>query len=299
MTSTVSGGGFSFSLNSISGAWKWTVSAANLQGPGPLYQVQDISTPYGPLTVVAVPLPADVVQAMAQSIVDVQEQVKPRMTLVSPKTSFSVGITEGDPRRSVGSAQVRNDGGFGSFLSAVATPDVPWLTVLVPEITGLARGDVASFSFDLVSDNLLATQSPFVGHIRIQDASDSSSFILVTVTVLVLPRPAIGVSTQNVSFVWSVSVPSLVSQTIMVTNNGPGTSNLSFSTMKLTHAPWLAVSPESGGPLPAGNSAPVTLAIVGHSVPPELGDHVETVRVYSQNASNSPIDVRVVVSVIL
>jgi hypothetical protein len=99
MNAIPAGGGFSFSLNSIGGTWRWTVFASNLSNPGLLYQVQDISTPYGPMNVAMIPLPADVVQAMAQSITDVKNQLKPLMTLVSSQTSFSVGVTEGDPRQ--------------------------------------------------------------------------------------------------------------------------------------------------------------------------------------------------------
>lgn len=298
MNATPIGGGFSFNLaSSAGGTWQWTVAAMNLQVPSLPYQIQDITTPYGPMNVAAIPLPADVVQAMAQSITDVMNQIKPRMTLVSSQTSFSVGVTEGDPRRSVGAVQIRNDGGFGSFLSASATPDVPWLVVLTPEITGIARGATAQFNFDLVPDALLAAQSPFTGHVTIRDVADATSFITITVTVLVIPRPAINVSTQNVAMLWSVSNATPVVQYVTVTNSGPGTSNLSFTTTKLTNAPWLMISPESGGPLPAGTGQTLTFSIRGSSVPQPIGTYTETVRVYSTNASNSPIDIQVTLTV--
>jgi hypothetical protein len=296
MNAIPAGGGFSFSLNSIGGTWRWTVFASNL---GLLYQVQDISTPYGPMNVAMIPLPADVVQAMAQSITDVKNQLKPLMTLVSSQTSFSVGVTEGDPRQNVGSVQIRNDGAFGSFLSAMATPDVPWLVVLTPEIDGLARGETATFVIDLVPDQLLAAQSPFTGHVRIQNTADSSSYIIVSVSVLVLPRPAISVNTQSVAMAWSVGTPTPTVQYITVANNGPGTSSLDFSIAKVSNVPWLTVAPESGGPLAAGMTETIQLSIVGISVPASLGEHVETVRISSTNASNSPVDVTVTLTVSL
>jgi len=298
MNAIPAGGGFSFSLGSIGGTWKWTVLASNLQGPGLLYQVQDILTPYGPLTVAAIPLPGDVVQSMAQSVTDVQNQMKPHMTVVSSQTSFSMGVTEGDPRVNVGSVQIRNDGGFGSFLSATATPDVPWLTVLTPEITGIARGATAQFSFDLVPDTLLATQSPFVGHIRIQDTSDSSSYAIMTVSVLVLPRPAIGVSTQSVALSYSLETPAPANFYVTVSNLGPGTSSLNYSTLKVGNAAWLVVAPNSGGPIASGGNELIQLSLA-LPVSAALGEHVETVRISSQNASNSPVDVTVTMTVTL
>lgn len=270
-----------------------------MSGPGLLYQVQDILTPYGPMNVAMIPLPADVVEAMAKSIVDVKDQIKPRMVLVSSQTSFSLGITEGDPMQSVGAVQIRNDGGFGSFLSAIATPDVPWLSVSTPEIAGIAKGETASFSINLVPDVLLATGSPFVGHVRIQDAADPSSYVVVSVNVLVIPRPEISVSTLDVAMTWSVETMAASLGYIVVSNSGPGTSNLEFSALKVANSSWLSVAPDSGGPLAAGASTTLILTVSGSTVPASLGDHVETVRISSPNASNSPVDVRVTLTVTL
>lgn len=292
------GGGFTFSLGSVGGTWRWTVSSSNLQGPGQLYQVQDILTPYGPMNVAMIPLPSDVVQSMAQSIIDVQNQVKARLVLVSSQTSFSTSVTEGDPRKNVGVVQIRNDGGFGSFLSVVATPSVPWLSVLTPEINGIARGDIATFNIDLVPDILVAAQSPYSGTVRIQDAADPSSYIIATVSVVVIPRPAIGVSTQDVIFEWSVLTQTPSTQYVVITNGGPGTSSLDFSIRKTTNVQWLSVSPESGGPLAAGSNCTITFSIVSQHVPLGLGSYTEIVSVYSSNASNSPVDIEVTLSVV-
>lgn len=273
------------------------MSASSLQGPGQSYQVQDILTPYGPMNVAAIPLPAAVVQSMAQSITDVQDQIKPLMTLVSTQTSFSLGITEGDSNSSVGSIQIRNDGGFGSSLSAVATADVQWLTVSTPEIQNIARGETASFSINLVTDNLLSSQSPYVGHVNIQNVDDTSSVITTTVSVVVLPRPAISVNTQNVDFTWSILTPAAAPYYMTVSNSGPGSSSLNFSASKLTDSSWLDVSPASAGPLAAGEESSVVLSIVGASIPSIVGVYTETVRLSSVNASNSPVDVTVTLTV--
>jgi hypothetical protein len=248
------------------------------------------------MNVIVSPLPGDVVQAMAQSIVSVQGQVKPSMSLISSSV-FTLGITEGDPSVDIGTVQIRNDGGFGSYLSASATPDVPWLSVLTPEIQGIEMGGTASFSIALVPDSMLASQSPYVGHVRIQDVNDSSSFITATVNAIVIPRPAISVSTQNISFSWSYLTPASSTQYVTVANSGPGTSNLEFSASKISNVAWLSVSPVSGGPLAAGEFESVVLSIVSTSVPTVVGSYSETVRISSPNASNSPVDVTVTLTV--
>jgi hypothetical protein len=245
----------------------------------------------------AIPLPSDVVEAMAQSISDVRNQMKPRLALLSTQTSFAIGITEGDPRRNVGSIQVRNDGGFGSFLSVTAVPDVPWLTVLSPSSVGVSKGTTATFSFDLVPTSLLATQSPYNGNIVIRDINDPSTAITVSVSVVVIPRPAISVNTQDISMVWSIINQTPVVQNLIVSNSGPGTSFLSVSAVKVSQVSWLSLSPESAGPLTTGQTTTFTLSVVGSAVPFGLGDYTEIIRLSSQNASNSPVDIRVVLTV--
>lgn len=297
MALAASGGGFTFSLASVGGTWRWTVVASSLNAPVQNYQVQDIVTPYGAFGVVNSPLPADVVGAMAQSITDVRDQIKPHLALVSSTTSFSLGITEGDARCSAGSVQVRNNGAFGSFISLAATADVPWLAVLTPATIGVGKGEIATFSFDVVPDSMLASGSPYVGHIRIQDLNDSGSYVLATVTVLVLPRPVIQVNTQTVSMTWSVSAPTPVVSNLVIANNGPGTSSLSCTASKVSNVPWLTVTPAAAGPLASGATATLAMSIVAAAVPPVLGDYIETIRIASPNASNSPVDVRVTLTV--
>lgn len=297
MNAIPTGGGFTFGLMSVGGMWRWTVSATSLGGPGNAYQVHDIMTPYGPLRVVSVPLPADVVMEMARSIADVRSQIKPSMKVVSSQTSFSTSITEGDPGSNIGQIQIRNDGGFGSFLSVVATPDVQWLVVPTPEVQNIGRGETAMFGIDVATDNMLASQSPYVGHINVQDSNDPSSTETATVMVTVLPRPTISTNTKNINFTWSVMTPSASYQSIVVSNSGPGLSNLTFTASKVFGSSWLSVSPVGPVSLSTGDAANVSVSLVGSAIP-LLGNYVEKVRILSHNASNSPVDVTVSLNVI-
>src|SRR5580704_13419373 len=101
---TVARGGFTFSKYSVGGAWTWEVSADNIQGANQLYYVRDIRTPFGALTDgVDVPIPGDVVTQMAATLVQLQQQMAPQLTLVAGQpTSFNVTITQGDPSSDAG-----------------------------------------------------------------------------------------------------------------------------------------------------------------------------------------------------
>jgi hypothetical protein len=182
-------------------------------------------------------------------------------------------------------------------MSVAATSDVPWLSVLTPATAGVTKGQTASFSFDVVPDSMLALQSPYVGHIRVQDLNDPASFIIATVTVLVLPRPQIQVNTNAVSVVWSISTQTPSVANLVVTNSGPATSSLNWSATKLAGSAWLSVLPSSGGPLDSGATATLAVSVVAASVPQLVGSYVETVRIASPNASNGYVDVLVTLTV--
>lgn len=297
-TVMVSGGGFKFKANSTGGTWSWTVDANNVQNAGQYYSVTDVSTPWGPLSHLAVPIPADVVTAMADSIRCVQQQLDAHMSLVSSITNFSVAITEGDAAFEVGSVVVENDGAFGSFMSVTATPDVQWLSSTPSVASGLGRNDQADFAITMVPDALLASGSPYTGTVNLQDDTSSQTTIPVTVTVQVVPRPAISVSSQSFTFTYSLTTGAVSVNYLTITNSGPATSSLTYTLCKvIDDSTWLAYSPSSGGPLPSGVSEQVILSLVSGNIPQQVGVYSEKLRVYSSNASNSPVDIDVTLEV--
>lgn len=297
MPELVTQGGFTFSVQSVGGAWSWTVQANNIQGAGQLYQFVNITTPYGPLQdATAIPIPADVVTAMADSLIQFQQQLNPMLALVSPaQTSFALNISEGDAGSTVCSIPFQNVGAFGSFMTVTATPNVQWLVAQPPTVTGLGKGGQGQIQVQLVPTTLLAVNSPYVGHVNLQDNRNPSTVIPITVQVNVLPRPQIGLSSTTVTLTYSLSLAAAGgASAVTVTNAGPLGSMLSFSVAKIfNNSPWLAFTPSSGGPLSTGQSSPVTFSVVLSNVPSIPGTYTENVGVLSTNAGNSPAQITV------
>jgi hypothetical protein len=300
MTTIVSGGGFEFSTESVGGVWRWTVQANNLQGVGQLYQIINIYTPYGFLVDTQIPIPGDVVTSMAQSITQFQQQLDPLLALVDPiQTSFSVTVTEGDPVTGVGSVSIQNSGAFGSFMTAIATPDSSWIQVSPNSIIGLGKNEQGSFNIAVSPSTLLYTSSPYSGIINLQDNRSTPTIIPISINVNVLPRPVISASplTVNFSYALLTGTPS-GAQTLEVQNSGPATSSLEFTLAKVyNRSDWLDIVPTTGGPLASGNSTLITLSIISSEVPQVSGVYTDTVRISSQNASNSPVDVSIILTV--
>lgn len=300
MPFTVSGGSYEFSLASVGGVWSWAVRANNVQGAGQLYEVINVRTPYGPIERVAAPIPGDVVLGMADSVISVQGQLSPLLALVSPGTvSFTITIVEGDSNQVAATIPFQNAGNFGSFMTVVGTPGVPWLQVNPAAIAGVAKGEQGQMTVTLLTSTLLSSSSPYSGTVSLQDNRSVPTVITLTFNVVVLPRPLIGVSPVSLGLSFFLSTQSSgPSAVLAVSNPGPATSSLNWSVSKLLNSsPWLSFSPASGGPLASGQSANVTCTLVPSLVPQVVGTYQETLRVSSPNASNSPVDVPLVLTV--
>ena len=291
----VSSGGFTFNIASVGGQWSWTVQAQNVQGLGQLYQLVDIATPYGKLTDVAVPLPGDVVTAMAQSLLELQGQLAPSIVLLSgTPTSYSTTVTEGDSAVAVAALGYTNGGAFGSFLSTSSTPDSPWLTVNPPGSTGVGKSQPGTLNIGILPGLMLATSSPYVGHVRIQNSADPTNFVSLAVNVIVIPRPIIQLSVPTVTLTYSISGGLGGAQQVVVTNSGPATSQLNFTASKVQNqSPWMAFTPSNAGPVGSGGTSPVTFSLINSGLPSVPGIYTETVAIASRTASNSPQQVTV------
>lgn len=294
MTSTVSGTSVAFSLPSVGGIWTWKVQANNLSAAGQLYEVIDIITPYGPFTSTMIPIPGEVITEMANSIVSIQQQFAPFMILDPlSHTTFSLVITEGDPNSDIGTITVLNAGAFGSFMTVIATPGAPWLSVSPSSVQDIGKNGYAVFDCVLITTPLLASVSPYSGTIILQDNRTPSTFIPIIVNVTVLPRPVITSLPTTVSlvFISSTGTPG-GSQSVVISNSGPADSSLSFTLAKLGSSNWLNFTPTSGGPLVSGGSVTSVFSIVAAAAAGLVpGTYIERVRVSSPNASNSPIDI--------
>ena len=296
----VAGGCYGFNLESIGGTWAWNVHADNTQGLGQLFKVQDILTPYGPLYTAMIPIPGDVILAMADSLSDVQQQLAPLLALVqgSP-SSFNLVITEGDPNESIGIVGVQNVGAFGSFMVATATPTASWIQSTPSYIGDLGKNDQGNFNFTLLAGTLLNADSPYTAAVNLQDNRNVPTTIPINIIVTVNPRPVISAVPLSLAFTHSLSLgTSSGAQQVEIENIGPTSSILNFSLARVSNSSnWIDFVPTSGGPLDSGDSTLITFSVVKASVPSSPGIYQDTIRVSSPNAANTPVDVSITLTV--
>lgn len=294
MTSVVSGGGFIFSQVSVGGKWTWTVQASNVQGAGQLYQVADIRSPFGRLTDVNVPIPGDIITAIASTLDQFRQQLAPQLALSSPGTSsFSLTVTEGDPAVQVAIVPFQNIGAFGSFMDVTAVSNSPWLASDPTVVSGIGKNEQGQVALFVSPVAMLSSSSPYSGQVNLQDNRVSPTLVPLSVIVTVRPRPTITVNstTVNLSYNLTTTTPSGAVQ-LTITNSGPATSQLSAQVAKVQNrSPWLAISPTTVGPLASSASTQVAFSVVPSGVPMTPGTYTETVLVTSGNATNSPIAV--------
>jgi hypothetical protein len=299
MAINVSGGGFRFSVAAYGGEWSWLVAVNNIPNAGQSTQIKDIQSPFGPFTMANIPLPGDVVLAMAGSLSEFQQQLAPEISLISP-SSLAFTVTEGDPILNAASIVFQNIGALGSYMIGYAVPDVPWMTSNPSSVVGLGKNQQGQSAIQVIPAPLLASLSPYTGHINMQDNANPPDVIPVTFTITVLPRPTIGLSVSQVDLTFDMptSTPSAPVD-MVVTNTGPLTSTLNFVLAKvLNSSPWLSIIPMSGGPLGSGDNVHVVFSVVNTFVPAVPGVYTDTIRVSSSNATNSPIDLPVTMTVI-
>lgn len=292
----VSGSGFQFSVDSTGGTWSWTVVSRSIPGVGVFYDVVDLQTPWGPISQTAIPIPSDVILAVAETVVQIQQQLAPQLVLPPPATTtFFITITEGDPNSVVAEIPVANQGAFGSSMTVSATPSAPWLKATPAVVQGLGKNDQAVVSVTLLAASLLFSGSPYIAVVNLQDNRTPPTLVPVAFQVTVLPRPVIAASSPSVAFVWYQSSSSGSGPfSVDISNAGPAGSVLDWTAAKLQNiSPWLAFSPSSGGPLSPPSSDSVQFSLVSAGVPTLPGTYVETVRFSSPNAQNGYVDVSV------
>lgn len=300
MAGVLSGTGFQFEVESIGGTWRWTVNSNYNQGTGSLYQVSNILTPYGPLTQTLIPIPDDVVVAIYDSIQAIKQQFSPLMSLISPSSLiFSGSATEGDSAQILGTVVLQNTGAFGSFMDVTATAGAPWIQVSPTFAKGVAKNETISFDIIVNPLNLLNANSPFTGTVIFQDNRSPATTVTASIVLTVNPRPVIAVDPSSVSLVFYTSNMSPGGAVAFeVENVGILNSALSATMAKVSNQPWWTFTPSSVGPLASGASSIVTVSIVTASVPSNQGIYTDTLRIFSTNASNSPVDVPVTLTVL-
>jgi len=286
---------YQFQIILVSGVWKWTTRVDVSQAVVST-QIRDIITPYGLLRD-TIPIPGDVVQAMADSIEEVRQAYTPNILLSLTDLNFI--IDEGRGVSIAQSVQVINNGVLGSLLAVTITSSVPYVFPLPANIGGLVAHASGRFDVSADSTNLLAVGSPYSASLTVQDANAPNSPQVIPVTVVVRPKAVILVAptslTFNVIAPLTGDFPPVPSQQILLTNTGLPTSVLDFQVRKLIGVPWLISFTPVYGSINGGVSQPITV-VVAPSSNMGPGTYTETLR-FTGYSSNLCVDVPVTLNI--
>jgi hypothetical protein len=276
---------YQYQFQAREGLWRWT-TRVDVSGVAPKYEVRDIFSPFGILRD-RIPLPGGLVQAMAESIAELQQAFQPLIMLDPLTLVFTLdegrGFGEGQ------SVQVTNNGVYGSLLSAAFSTSAGYLKTTPSFLGSLSFNESGLVEVTADSTNLLATHSPYIATLAVQDAAAGNSPQTITVTVVVRPRATIVLSlpmlTFNVVKPPSGSFPPIPSQTFQIYNTGPVDSVLEYLIQKLTGCgTWIVSIDPFQGTLPGGGVQSVMVTVAPDpSIP--VGTYTETLRIsgYSTN----------------
>lgn len=276
---------YQFKFQARAGVWRWT-TRLDVSGPVPRYEVRDIFSPFG-LMRDRIPVPGDIIQAMAESITELQQAFPP--SILANPLGLVFTLDEGRGFGEGQSVQVTNDGVYGSLLSAALTTSAAFLKLTPTTLGNLSFNEGGIFEVAADSTNLLATGSPYAATVEVQDATAPNSPQSVSVTVVVRPRATIALNLPmllfNVVKPLSGDFPAIPSQTFQIANTGLPASVLEFLIQKLTGCgTWIVAINPFQGTVAGGGSQNVTVTVAPDSSVP-VGVYTETLRVsgYSSN----------------
>lgn len=287
---------YNYSLSRPEGLWTWRTSL-DISGNGPAYSIYGIVSPYGILRD-SIPIPGDVINAMADSLSQIQQQFAPGF-LVSP-ASLSFTVDEGRGSSPEQSITVTNNGAFGSLLDSSVTASAAYLHLNTLWLHGIGYGNSGAVGVFVDASQLVAVSSPYAATITFQDPAATNSPQVVPVAVVVRPKAEIDTSLTTLTFTVVKPItgpfPVIADQTFDVLNVGPIGSVLEFQvTRLLCTSAWLASFIPGTGVLGSGDSETVVVTVA----PPEgmcVGSYTETLRV-SGYSSNGYVDVQVILNI--
>jgi len=286
---------YQFEVILTNGRWKWT-TRVDVSKSLATTLIRDVITPYGLLRD-TIPIPGEVVQAMADSITEVQQSYTPSI-LLSP-TALIFVLDEGRGVSAAQSVQIMNNGIFGSLLGVSITSSVPFVFSIPANVSGLAANESGSFDVSADSLNLLSLGSPYSALLTVQSPQATNSPQVIPVNVVVRPKAVIATSVAglnfNVAAPLSGSFPPIPSQQFMLTNTGDPASVLDYQIRKLTGVPWVVSVAPVYGSLNGGGGQPVTVVVVPT---PGMGPgtYTETLRITGYS-SNMTLDVLVTLNI--
>jgi hypothetical protein len=284
---------YQFEFPLPAGKWRWT-TRLDVSGSNPSYSIRDIKSPYGLLRD-SIPLPGDVVQAMAESIDDLKANFSPHM-LIGPPSSLTFEVDEGRGYSLPQGILLTNDGVYGSILGVSITSSAPYLRSVPGNIGNLAVNETGQFDVDVNSATLLADDSPYSDVLTIQDPGATNSPQTVPITIIVRPKPTVATSIALLIFTvvkpLTGSFPPVPDQTFSVQNSGPLGSVLDFDVNKLTGlSDWLTGILPATGILDSGDNQSISVS-VSPADGLSKGTYTETLRI-GGFSTNSYVDVEV------
>ena len=282
---------YQFQIAVQQGQWKWT-TRMDVSQSAPFFEIRDIISPFGLLRD-STPIPGDVVQAMSESIDELQAQFPPNI-LLSP-ASLIFNVDEGRGLSLAQSVIVTNDGIYGSLLSVSLATSAAYLLANPGSLGNLAFQEGGEFDVSVDSTDLIAANSPINETITVQDVNASNTPQTITVTINVQPQATIDVSPTTLDFTVAKPLtppfPGVPTQQFTVTNTGPVGSVLQYQIQKLTclSEKWLKNFSPVSGTLNDGESEIITVTVVP-DFDLQPGTFTETLRV-SGFSTNDFVDV--------
>lgn len=270
------------------GSWRWT-TRMDVSGSTPAFYIRDIISPYGILRD-SIPIPGEVVEAMAGSITEIQSNFPPSI-LIGPPASLTFDVDEGRGYSAAETVALTNNGVFGSLLGTTLSASASYLSVAPTSVGNLAANESGAFEVSVNSTTLLAANSPYNETVMVQDPNASNNPQTLAVIINVRPKATISVSPLVLSFSVAAPLtgpfPPIPSQQFTVENSGPSGSVLDYQIQRVTGLSddWLSSFAPVTGTLTSGGTETITVAVA----PIEglaKGTYQETLRVsgYSDNS---------------
>jgi hypothetical protein len=289
---------YQFKTQTLRGFWKWT-TRVDVSGSIPAYFIRDIMSPFGLLRD-GVPLPGDVVRAMADSITELMSAFSP--TILIDPVALTFTVDEGRGFSEAQTVGVTNAGVYGSILGAKLTTSAPFIRVTPTEVGGLAANEGGTFQVSVDSSSMVATMSPYAETIILQDTAATNSPRSLPVTVIVRPKASIVLPVASLSFTVSKPLsgpfPPIPAQTFQIFNDGDPASLLDYTIQRVTAASmgWLvSYSPPTGQI--AGGASQIVSVVVQPDECYNPGTYTETLRV-SGYSSNYYADVAITLTIL-
>jgi hypothetical protein len=252
---------FEYKYAVLQGYWRWK-TRMDVSQSMPAFSVRDIVSPFGLLRD-NVPIPGPVVEAMAQSILELQQAFAP-LILISP-TMLTFTVDQGRGFSPPQDVTVTNNGVYGSLLSPTLTASASFVQVSPAILGGLPYTASGQSQVSVDSTNLLATSSPYAATVIVQDPNATNSPQAISLAIVVRPLAHIQVGTNTLTFYVTAPLtgpfPPIPSQQFTLTNAGPPGSLLDWQGVLQYGCPWIASYNPISDSLVGGASENVTVVV--------------------------------------